>query len=643
MSERLLRGLFAALAIAVTVAGQRLMISGGRGPVGGLLVMASGVALFCWSVRGRFAASWAGRLPVANASPTPWLLSAAALFSAGAAAWSVVIARRHGTDYSPAALLWVAGIVALLSAVAAGHDGFEEVWDRARGRRAEIAGIALLSLGAAALRFYRLGAIPAVIDGDEGWIGLLALRPAEGVFANPFASMDNVGGWYIRALAGVIDVLGRNPVSLRFLTALGGALAVPAVVLLGRRLFGLRVGIYAGVLMAVSHAHIHFSRISSVLYILGTLFGSLELYLVVTGVLDRSWRRLALGGLVWGIHFCVYIDAVMMAGALALLLAAGLILCRPRLRPALRLLPAFALGSAVASLPALVWAARNSGDFLARFAVDGSFQSGWLQETAAATGRSIPAILAGRAAHAFLTLVYYPATDFYGIPAPLLGSLTAIFFLLGLALAIARPREPGNLTVAVVLCSLTALIGFFALPPSADSYRMIIVFPAVMICAALGIDGLFGAFGLNLPGRSRSLALAASLLFLPVAAANLHAYFGRFAGRCLFWGDPASRIPSHLGRHLHAVPPDVVVFLLSDEHLRQGANPSLDFLSGDRRVRNWSAPAWMLAPKRDVLLVAAPSRVDELESWARENPGGSLERQYECRKLLFATYRPPAL
>jgi hypothetical protein len=346
---------------------------------------------------------------------------------------------------------------------------------------------------------------------------------------------------------------------------------------------------------------------------------------------------------VWGIHFCVYVDALMMAGAIGLFLVAAAIFCRPRLRPALPLLPAFALGAAVVALPGLAWAATNPGNFFARFAVDGSFQSGWLEETAAATGRSIPAILAGRFAHAFLSLVYHPATDFYGVSGPLLGALTAVFFLLGLALATARPREPGALMLAVVFWSLTAMIGFFALPPSADSYRMIAAFPAVMICAALGIDALFGALGLNLPSRARALVLVASLLFLPVAAVNLHGYFGRFAGRCLFWGDPASRIPSHLGRHLSAVPPDLVVFLLSDESLRQGANPSLDFLSGGRIVRDWSAPAWTLEPGRDVLLVAAPSRVPELELWARENPGGSIERRYECQKLLFATYRPPAL
>jgi hypothetical protein len=643
MDERTLRGFLATLGAGVIVAGMVRLPSRPGGPASDFLILAIGLILFLWSLRGRLPASLAERLARRPGSATAWLLVASVLLSTGAAVASNLPRASPPGDHSFAVLLWIAAILAFLGATAIGPGVFDEAWIRLQEGWREWTATAALTLLAAALRFYRLGSIPAVIDGDEGLLGMTALGLKGTALANPFASVDNVGGWYLRALAATIDMLGRNPQALRFLSALGGALAVPAVVLLARRLFSPRVALYAGAMLAVSHAHVHFSRISSVLYILGTFFGSLELWLLVSGLQRRSWRRLGLCGLVLGLHSCVYLDALMMGGAILLFLVGALLFARPFLRSALSVLPALPLGLLVAALPGAVWAAANSDTFLARFTVDGTFQSGWLSETAAETGQSIPAILAGRVAHAFLALLYYPATDFYGSASPLLGALTAAFFLMGLLLVTTRPRDPSRLLVATVFWTLTAMVGLFALPPSADSYRMIVTLPLVMICAAVGMDAMFQVLGLNRVGRAPALAGVAALVLLPLAAWNLYAYFGRFAGRCLFWGDPTSRISSHLGRHVGGLPPDAEIVLLADEHVRQGLSPSLDFLSGGRMVRNWAEPAASLPRGEDMVLIAAPSRVEELENWARQNPGGSVVREYECQKLLFATYRPPAL
>jgi hypothetical protein len=49
----------------------------------------------------------------------------------------------------------------------------------------------LVSLFAAAIRFYRLGEMPRVLDGDEGRVGLFALSTVAGDLANPFALWEN--------------------------------------------------------------------------------------------------------------------------------------------------------------------------------------------------------------------------------------------------------------------------------------------------------------------------------------------------------------------------------------------------------------------------------------------------------------------
>ena len=56
-------------------------------------------------------------------------------------------------------------------------------------------------------------------------------------------------------------LFGQNLYGLMMGSVIAGTLVIPAVFLLGREMFGRRVGLVAAVLSAISYSDIHFSRV----------------------------------------------------------------------------------------------------------------------------------------------------------------------------------------------------------------------------------------------------------------------------------------------------------------------------------------------------------------------------------------------
>jgi predicted membrane-bound mannosyltransferase len=285
---------------------------------------------------------------------------------------------------------------------------------------------------AAGLRFYQLGGISRVIDGDEGRIGQAALQTNQNPLANPFAPFENFGGIYVQAIGLALSVFGHTPFAFRWLPALAGTVAIPSVYLLGRRILGAGAGLVACILLAIRHAHIHFSRIVSVAYIPETALIPLELYFLLSGLQDRRPWCLAVGGLILGVHFGIYVSAQVIVAMLAIYLILAAVLAKPLLQRAGRIIWVFWLGVYIAGLPEVVYAWRHPSEFTARLTADGTLQSGWLTAEMPRTGQSAPEILLGRVAHAFLALNHLPAVDFCGARIPLLDNLTSTLFVVGL-------------------------------------------------------------------------------------------------------------------------------------------------------------------------------------------------------------------
>ncbi|MGQ0603847.1 MAG: glycosyltransferase family 39 protein [Anaerolineales bacterium] len=634
--------LFKAIAVLLALAGQFTFYLSPANLWLGLLLTSLAVVLLLVGGRWRLPALWLPWTATRSWTFSPGLIVLSAVLSIMAAILAIVFYQTERVNYVPVvALNLFAGLFYVIA--------FVTEWPKRLAVRAWVTahwreGLTVFAITALAggLRFYQLGELPRIIDGDAGYIGSVALRLSEPGLATPYMWPAEFGGYYMQAIGLVIEIFGRTPLALRLLPALAGTLAVPSLYGLSRYLFGPRVALLAAVLLATSHSHIHFSRIISVAYIVGTCIAPLVLYLFISGLQKQHRVRLALGGLLLAVYLGVYFDGYILAGALYCYPLATYVFNRTVSQSFKRNLLVFWGAMLIGALPLIVHTSFYPGSFSLRFERDGALNSPWLSAEMAATGQSAVTILAGRIAHAFLALNADPATDFYGAQIPLLGVFSSTFFVLGLAYSLWKVRDIRFLLVNAYFWSMTVAIGLFSVPPSADSYRMLAAVPAALLLAALGMEQtvLRLLHHRPLPDYVRRGALA--LLLTAMGVYNISAYFQNFAGQCRFSADHQTRFSSHLGSYLGTVEREAPVVLLSTTWVRYGINYSMDFLSDNHPITNVDAPVHTASIQPRSIIVATPDRIEELRDWVGlHRPGSPLDSVYDCERLILLAYRTP--
>ncbi|MFZ5881987.1 MAG: glycosyltransferase family 39 protein [Chloroflexota bacterium] len=579
-----------------------------------------------------------GRLTASHT--VTWILAAimlAVLATVGARLFQ--IATR--SNFIPVLTVWFMAGGAFVAAFLGGFSGRVDWRAWFERHRAELLTLLVIVILGAALRFYKLGEIPRVLDGDEGRVGQAAQETALGVLANPFALWDNFGALYLQMINACLRIYGPTPFALRLLPAIGGILAIPAVYLLGRQIGGPRVALIAAFLIAVSHTHINFSRIASVAYIHGTWLAPLELYLLLSGLEKRSAWRTALSGAILAIHFSVYLTAQVVTAMILVYMLISLLFLRSWFlaawRPALAFWGAFLLMLA----PETSYILSSPDQFMNRLVQDGTFNSGWLAATMQATGQNALSILSERVVHAFLSLIYYPARDFYGSPAPMMSMISATAFLLGLGLSLWRTRSPRYLLLNGNFWAATLAVGIFAVPPSADSYRMLMALPSALIMAAIGFDQAIEYFGLGWERMRLAYAVTIGSILFSLLIFNVWTYYGDFAGQCRYGDNLTGRFASYLGKYVSTVESEATIYLLSDATYFHGSHASTAFLSQYRLVLNVPEAIEGLQFVSGETIIASPDRIEELNVWAHDHPGGDLHYLVDCQNTILAAYQIP--
>jgi hypothetical protein len=291
-------------------------------------------------------------------------------------------------------------------------------------------------------------------------------------------------------------------------------------------------------------------------------------------------------------------------------------------------------------MPSTYYFLKNPNELLNRFGQDGTFQSGWLEQAMQTTGQSTIEILFGRFMHAFLSLTYYPALNFYGSSSPMISMISSALFLIGLAVALWRIRDPGYLLLNGYFWGATFSVGILATPPSADSYRMLMALPAALTMAALGLDQTLEMLGLEYKTSKNTYKISASAILASLLFFNMWTYYGDFAGQCRY-GNPVDRFASYLGSYVKTIDNELSVYLLSDGQYFYGSHGSTDFLSEKRKIVNFSDSIDMLDVVSGETIIANPQRIPELEAWAHEHPGGLLNYKYDCDNTILLAYRVP--
>lgn len=410
--------------------------------------------------------------------------------------------------------------------------------------------LVFLSVTALALfmRLYRLDSVPFAIFRDEARHGLLALRiltdpDYRPVFVGPPVSQP---GPFFFALAAAFEAFGPSITSLRLVSALAGAGAVPLLWLLVRSVWGSRAAAGASFLLAVSSWHVSISRFAMP-YTLPTLCALPALALLWRALARPAWRELALaGGLLGLAQYGAQTSRVVLLAAAGLLADGLATRARQRDWKALRVLtPGIAVAAFAGLLllvPLLHSAANNPDAFVARTRQVAIWKDPryvgmplsaqlWSNLLKCAGAFNMDGDRNGR--H------HFPG-------APFLDPVSGVLFAVGLVVACTGLRSRSNRFALVWLAA--GLAPSLVTETAPNALRMIEAAPAVYALSALGAVRVWEAvfsFGVGASVRAVlvGLALATSLAY------DAWTYFDRMYASPLVWSRSAP-IAARLGETL---------------------------------------------------------------------------------------------
>ncbi|MCE7938108.1 hypothetical protein DCC79_02410 [bacterium] len=576
--------------------------------------------------------------------------------------YAVLVLRADGpVSYWDVFGLWLASIGLYLAAMGWGERVVRPNWWRQalRRHRTALLDVAALLALALTLRVWRLGTLPDIIDGDEGMIGDIGRDLAVTATGNIFGSAWGHGNLYYYLVSVPYAWLDDAVLALRLPSALGGALAVPATYLVARQLFGRRVGMLAGFLLAVSHAHIHFSRIAFC-HGCDSLTAMVAMFGLLRGLDRRDAGWMAVSGVALGLAQYGYVGGRLIDVVVAVYLVAIALIDPGYLRSRLGLVAASFGAALVTAAPILYWARYRTGDYMSRLGMVG------LVQHRAELGEPPPdlAVLATQLRDAFLALGTYPVDMYYSARIPMLDAVSATLLVLGLAVALTRWRGLRPLLPVLHVVGAVAALALVLLP-NASAYRItgVLASCAILVTLAMVVLADGGLRGLGLGARAPWVAT--TIAALGIGAYNVNYYFRDHLVNCRY-GDPRSASAALVGRLFRdrggtdtafaATEPDFAlapflnqVFLsnreprdlatLPPEVPRPGAPGSSGFVytvPGDTLDL-----AAAIGDVRPAWVVVGPANAAKLDALAAAAPGGERVELARCGTVLVEAYRVP--
>lgn len=515
-------------AIALALCGQHVLTPLGgprafsqlpkaQAPLGFALLAAAGLlaAFVVWCHERRDAAAGA---PPRRAAPRPRLLNAAVALVVVAVAAVLYDASSHWAIYP-----WAAGLALLVAAA------WPPRRTEAMPRRAvvEWLGLALVVGVAVAFRFPGLEALPPQVHGDEAACGLEARRILRG-------EVDNLlgVGWYgipnlsfaISALA--MRLFGDDLFGLRMASALLGLASVPLLYGIVRRLYGAPAAFPAAYLLAVSHWHVHFSRIGTD-YMQASFATVLAFFFFLRARDEQRAFDWTMAGLALGLACSVYYAGRVSVVVVAAVLAWDWLGDRRRggadgRGTALMLLAAVLFVAPTVAV--MAWSPsslveRSSGVFVLS---PGNLEHSRTALDAGGTG----AVLATQVVSSLTAFNWMgEKSGQHAHPAPLLDFWTAALFALGVVAYTAVGWRRRVRLIALWFWS-SLILGSVLTVDAMFSPRMIAAVPVIFVFAALVLDLFRSLAERTLGGAGRALAGLSLFAFLAAATvANYRDYF----------------------------------------------------------------------------------------------------------------------
>ncbi|GIW10641.1 MAG: hypothetical protein KatS3mg061_1698 [Dehalococcoidia bacterium] len=386
------------------------------------------------------------------------------------------------------------------------------------------------------LRLSDLASLPFGVWYDEAVVGLGARAILENPTYRPIFYVENqnpAANIYLAALS--MRFFGETPLALRVPTALAGALGIPAVFFLTRRLFGSpRIALLAAWFLAVSSWHVTLSRFPTSTAIYTMTLDLLVLFFLTRGVQDRRPADFALAGLLLGLDLQFYFPARLTLVVVMLLLGLACLWRQDLRRPALQGALVTVLGLAVTVAPLAWFALRFPEEFNRRLGV-----ASVLPEVERA-GSWAP-LADNLTKHLLMFNVAGDRNGRHNLPGrPMLDPLLAPLFVLGLGMALLLGRRPsGPLLVGwwgVMLAAGVLSLNFEA-PQGLRSSGAV---GPTLILAALPLGALWDRWVRSPWGTYGNPALVARTSYTPLSLREL--VVGQWPHLPARWQGPNARM-----------------------------------------------------------------------------------------------------
>jgi hypothetical protein len=351
-----------------------------------------------------------------------------------------------------------------------------------------------------------------------------------------------------------VELFGRNFVGLRAVSAIIGALTILSVYLLGRALFDRKTALLGALLLATFPPHLHFSRIG-LSEIAMAFFGTTAFAFLARGVTTNRRFDYAMGGAMLGMTHYFHEGGKYLFTPVAVLWLGGIwLFTRPRL--SLRNLLVAALACALVALPIYVTLLATQRPLAARMVTNRAGLDGDYWQGLVASGDFHEHIVQ-HLSPPFLIYVQHPDnTLFYAGGTPLMLAFVAPAFMLGVFYAIRRWHSPGP--VLLVGWVLYTSLGNSLLLESANAARFVVVYPALMLLAAVGIRYTLPLFWPEQDGETvqrsteRSISLGRGrMLSLPKRLPAAHHVQFAFM-LVLVIGTASAQVDYYFNRHIPA-------------------------------------------------------------------------------------------
>ncbi|NDJ86486.1 MAG: hypothetical protein GYB66_11410 [Chloroflexi bacterium] len=465
---------------------------------------------------------------------------------------------------------------------------------------------------------------------------------------NPF----RYGVWhhpmvYHMTLVASIQTLGQTVFAARLPSAILGALTIPAVYLMARRMLNWRIGLVAAIFMITFPVHVHFSRIS-INQVGDPLFTALTFAFLTHALRTGDKMEFALAGLALGLSQYFY-----SAARIVPFIMLGYVLLYALFRPGwLRrygsaLVITLVVGGVVAFPVYYSVSQDEERPISPRLDHVAVFRTGDV-ELATARG-DIQDYWEYQFAHAFGAYIHrFDESGFYGAHGSVMGWYGGVPLLIGAALCLRRWWDPRWLILPLWVAG-TAILGGVLLVDPPHYPRYISVVPGLAVLVAIGVDymvelawGTVSSLGV---GRwplwhDRRLQIGAVLLpVLLIGQLNLVDYVASYAPKRIYYGERTVHL-NEVAWHLQDIDLDRYnIYFLSGVEMNLSGSNLVRYQIGVRGEEFLGEPHEANAiPPGEYVFVAAPSRLEDLTQITQATPPGTLRvynMQQEDKPLVY--------